>query len=140
MYWSKVGDRKNVQRPISAFASTFGMTASAGSGASGVATADADGDASADPDGSVLGAVDAGGSLAPADGAVDLVAPPQALTANMAARPMANNRLSIFMRVAPPRCVPLARGCSVGGGDRRGAWSGRGSAVTDHLLPEDAAP
>src|SRR3954447_10320349 len=39
MYWSNVGDRKYVQKLISAFGSTFWMTASLGSGASGVGLA-----------------------------------------------------------------------------------------------------
>ena len=94
MYLSKVGDRKNVQRPISALASTFGMTASAGSTASGAADADAAG-----ADGSVLAGADAAGGCeagALADGATAGV---QAMTARIAARASARVRL---VCITPP--------------------------------------
>src|SRR5688500_5903934 len=99
MYLSKVGDRKNVHRPISALASTLGMTASAGSTASGAAEGDA-----AAADGSVLaGACDAGaceaGALA--DGAAVGV---QAMTARIAAR--ANARVR-FVCINSPSTTPF---------------------------------
>ncbi len=94
MYPSKVGDRKNVQKPISALASTFGMTASAGSTASGASDGEAAG-----VDGSVLaGACEAGGCEAGAlaDGATAGV---QAMTARIAARANAMVRL---VCITPP--------------------------------------
>src|SRR5688500_8827042 len=95
MYWSNVGDRKNVHRPISAFGSTPVITASAGSTASGVADGDAAG-----ADGSVLAGADdvAGGCEAGAlaDGAVLAL---QAAMARIATR--ANARLR-FMCITPP--------------------------------------
>src|SRR5688572_16992102 len=102
MYSSNVGDSQNVQSLTVAPDSTFGMTASAGSGASADGAADSLGAA----DGSVLGASEAA-SLGALDGAllgaVDVVEPPQAATARTAARPRAINRLSILMCVSPPR-------------------------------------
>jgi hypothetical protein len=94
MYWSNVGDRKKVHRPTSAFASTFWITASAGSTASGVADGDAAG-----VDGSVLAGAEAGGCDAAgalADGAAVGL---QAMTARIAARASARVR---FMCITPP--------------------------------------
>src|SRR5688572_30630760 len=95
MYWSNVGDRKNVQRPISAFASTPWMTASAGSTASGVADADAAG-----ADGSVLAGAEAAGGCDAAGGALLAgAAGPQAMTARIAVRTRARLR---FLCITPP--------------------------------------
>src|SRR4249919_476638 len=70
MYWSNVGDRKNVQNSMVAPDSTPVMTASAGSGARTSAVGEAAGaDASADPDGAADGAAD-GGAAEAALGAV----------------------------------------------------------------------
>jgi hypothetical protein len=66
MYWSKSGDRKKVQKLITALGSTPGMTASAGSGARAVGLA-----AAADALGLTDGAADAdaaGAGVAIGDG------------------------------------------------------------------------
>ncbi len=92
MYWSKVGDRKNVQKPISAFASTPSMTASAGSTGRAVGLAGAS-ETAADASGEPLGAVDAGALRGAALG--DVVAVPQAATARIAASARAKVRFVV---------------------------------------------
>src|SRR5688500_6704048 len=94
MYWSNVGDRKNVQRPISAFGSTPWMTASAGSTASGVADGDAAG-----ADGSVLAGAEAAGGCEAGGALLAGAAGPQAATARIAARTSARLR---FLCITPP--------------------------------------
>src|SRR5688500_621366 len=93
MYWSNVGDRKNVHRPISAFGSIPVMTASAGSTASGVADGDSAG---------ALGSVLAGAWLAgawEAGALADGVATLQAPTAMTAIKARARVRL---VCITPP--------------------------------------
>src|ERR687897_1242854 len=115
--------------------STFGMTASAGSGASGTAlglAAASDGEA----DGSLLAASVAGAMVLTAVlGLVVWVAPVQAPTARTAAMPRAMTRLSICIFVTPPRCSSRARTWLVVLTANAPSLAGAASSVTDHLLP-----